>query len=158
MEKRDVVQTEAFFFKAMIEGYASGQRPAAVRGRPGLKEITFVDGEFMLVDQWCKGSRTNSSFGTTTIWRFGDPVWGMQYSGEYEESAILFLKQVLARTYLQRRFIGGRGEEVFLMDNLLYTNRMVHNTFISFDGREEIVDREAGRLLGYHDYRGMYIG
>jgi hypothetical protein len=53
------------------------------------------------------------------------------------------------------QFHGGRGPGVYQEGPLVYRNLPEENTFISFRGYEEVLDR--GRVLFWHRYGGMAL-
>ena len=152
----DTTQIQAFFFKAMVEGWATtgGGQKITIPQIPGYKAIDFTDGDFRLLDCYCVNSHSPVSAGTTTIWHQGNPVWMMSYGGFYTDSTIAFLKRVLLKTYEASQFVGGRGPRIYIESDLVYTNRVSGN-FNHFSGREEILNAETGALLGFHEYSGI---
>lgn len=154
----DIAQIELFFFKAMVEGYATqSSRKTKVVDMPGYKEIRFQDGDYLLVDRWCVNPHSPKSAGATTIWFQNFPVWLMNYGGFYEESAVATLKRALSKTYEAHQFIGGRGPILYEEGELVYMNHPDHNDFTEFDGCEEVFDAESGTSFGYHKYWGMSL-
>jgi len=145
------------FFAALLAGYAGNSKGLKKKKTPdGYKTITFVSGDFKVVDRYCTTPHSNSSAGTTTIFFQNKPVWWMSYSGYYEDEAILFLKQALARTYRRRIFLGGRGLG-FSTDNMIYVNHVGTDKFERFDGWESIIEIGTWRKLGYHKYSGISL-
>lgn len=149
----------AFFFKAMIEGYAAGGQKIEIVGMPGYKAIPFCEGDFYLLDYYCVTPWSPKSAGTTTIWFQGIPVWTMSYGGAYEERAIAFLKRMLRMTYEAHQFIGGRGLRRYSDGSLFYMNNPQPNDFAEFRGREEIFSMKGEGIvsLGFHEYWGMSL-
>jgi len=158
----DIARVQAFFFKAMVEGYAAqGSKKTKVADMPGYKEIRFQDGDFLLVDRWCVNRLTEKSVGTTTIWFENEPVWVMHYGGVYAESAVAMLKRALAKSYGSYSFVGGRGPRVYVEGTekmFAYVNHPRLNDFSKFEGREEIRAVENdGEQFGFHEYWGMSL-
>lgn len=155
----DIAQIQSFFFKAMAAGWAEGGQKIKIADMPSYKAIPFRDGDFYLLDCYCVTPHSPKSAGTTTIWFQGVPVWLMNYGGFYEESAIVFLKYVLHKTYEAHQFVGGRGPLIYVnkQQQLVYVNRPRLNDFAKFEGREEIIDTKSGALLGFHEYWGMSL-
>ena len=149
---------ERFFFKAMVNGWASGCEKIKIADMPAYKAISFRDGNFYLLDRYCVVSKSQKSAGTTTIWYRDEPVWVMNYGGFYEESAIVFLKRALLEAYKEREFVGGRGP-IFYSENegLNYVNRPLLEDFAKFEGREEVFNASSGKSLGFHEYWGMSL-
>ena len=150
----DTAYIQAFFFKAMVEGWVTGGQKITILQLPGYKAIDFKDGDFRLLDCYCVNPHSPMSVGTTTIWHQEDPVWVMNYGGFYTESAIAFLKRALLKTYEASQFVGGRGPHIYTEGDLVYINR-VSGDFNHFSGREEVVNAQTGTLLGFHEYSGM---
>jgi len=158
-------EIEAFFLKAMRSGYAGGgvgktMTPPDVR--PSTKEIRFVDGDWLLIDEWNVNRDTNKSTGVTRIWHDGTLVWFMSYGGYYPDELIRPLKKALRLTYEKGVFKGGRGETVGDFEaGVFYVNTVEHGDFSHFKGREEIVVRGpescVGQTAGYHEYWGMSL-
>ena len=153
----DLKQVEAFFFKAMIEGWATGAEKHAIPDMPGYKEIAFRDGDFCLRDRWCKIKGNPKSAGHTTIWFQDVPAWVMHYSGWYDQRASGLVKRALRKNYEAKNFFGGRGPLAFHEDPLVYLNKSLANDFADFHGTELVIDCDRGKELGYHDYSGMSL-
>jgi hypothetical protein len=156
----DIETLQDFFFRAMLAGYASGSETEPVPGMPGWKRVPPFKDEslgLMLVDMWCTHLRSGKSFGTTTIYFDGDPVWVMQYSGEYREEAVPLLKRALHEAYQAQEFHGGRGRTLLSVGGLTYYNAF-QGDFGSFYGKEYIrEDGWQGLVLGRHEYAGMLL-
>jgi len=153
----DLARIQAFFFRAMVEGWAVGGQKIQIPDMPGYKAIPFRDGDFFLLDCYCVTPHSSMSAGTTTIWHRDVPVWVMHYGGFYEEDAIAFLKRALSMTYQVGEFVGGRGPNVFVRDSMVYVNRPYPNDFAKFEGREEVLIAESGISLGFHEYWGISL-
>lgn len=158
MEDWEVLQL--FFFRAMVEGYASGCRKSKIPGKPGFKGIRQTDGNLVLVDEYAVTPASSFSFGTTTIFADGAPVWRMSYEGYYEEGTLDLLKAALKNAYEKKVFRGGRGLSpvIGMRDGkgIAYLNSPSKrkNSFPLFKGREYIIDVVSGETLGEHEYRG----
>ena len=155
----DMTLVQAFFFKAMIEGWAVSGQKINIPDLPGYKAVPFRDGDFYLLDCYCVTPHSSKSAGTTTIWFQGVPVWIMNYGGVYEERAIAFLKSMLRRAYENLLFVGGRGPYRCSDGSFFYMNNPCPNDFYKFRGREEIFIMEGGNIisLGFHEYWGMSL-
>ncbi len=146
----DTAQIQAFFFKAMMEGWISGGQEITNPNMPGYKTLLFRDEDFFLHDCYCVNPNSTKSVGATTIFFQNAPVWVMNYGGFYEDGVITFLKSALRETYRISKFVGGRGPLAHLGDSLIYE-------FNKFEGREEVLDKESRTLLGFHEYWGMSL-
>lgn len=155
-----LARAKEFFFKAMINGWASNGKG---RKNGEYKEFLFAENEFQLVDKYCVIAETKRSTGTTTIFFRNNPIWFMVYGGFYQKKHIPFLKEVLLKTYKEKEFFGGRG---FYMkkNKLIYINKshkryspIGENCFTEFSGEEKIVSNATGRRHGYHNYFGMAL-
>jgi len=152
----------AFFFEAMMQGWAMPVPKTPVPGLPGSKSIPFRLGEYSLLDYYFVAPGSESSYGTTVIWVAERPVWVMHYGGWYNEGVIPFLKRALMRNYKDGIFLGGRGPERLEGEDhtLQYLNRVKQNDFGSFRGYEHIIATygqsgvPAGQKLGEHHYFG----
>lgn len=116
----DMAKVQQFFFKAMVEGWATNTPKIKVADMPGYKAIYFKDGNYSLMDRYCVTPLSNKSAGTTTIWFNDIPVWVMNYGGYYEEEVIDFLKRMLGKTYQASEFIGGRGPWTYVQEDFAY--------------------------------------
>lgn len=148
-------KTQAFFLKAMAEGYARDAEKTTVAELPGSRVIIFAEGDFSLKDIYYVGDNGKSA-GTTTIWHRGVPVWFMSYGGRYEKVVIPFLKKCLLSTYSEPRFWGGRGPHHMREGDLIYTNVTGRGSFSGFSGGERIYDIHD-HLHGCHWYHGMLL-
>ncbi len=153
----DMAQIQAFFFKAMMEGYAVGGQKIKIADMPGYKAIPFRDGDFYLLDRYCVTPNSPKSAGTTTIWFQDVPVWVMNYGGYYDDHAIRTLKCALRKAYETQQFIGGRGSRVYTDGSFVYVNHPRRNDFDAFEGRESIINEITGVELGFHQYWGMSL-
>jgi hypothetical protein len=165
---------QEIFFNAMQKGYAVSAEPEKGKDIPGSSFYRYVEGDWTLVDQYIVGVHGMSA-GWTTITCSRTAIWCMQYWGRYDRSAIHFLRSILAKTYREKQFFGGRGPRfvediscvgVALPGAMKYQNMMNMEGFRSFSGREQIYTVEAPadsegfmtepdkKLLGYHEYRG----
>jgi len=159
MDSVTLAEVQAFFFKAMVGGWAVGGQKIKIADMPGYKAIPFRDGDLYLLDRYCVVPNSTKSAGTTTIWYKDVPVWVMNYGGSYEESAIKFLKSMLRMAYDSGIFCGGRGSRLGTdsLRDLVYFNRPRLNDFAKFDGMEQIFNTRTGSCLGYHEYWGMSL-
>lgn len=151
--------TKAFFFKAMLQGWAGEGIITKPCDWPGYKVLRFEEDKFILIDSYCVAGKSHSpkSTGTTTIWYDGTPVWWMSYGGFYEKSAIPLLKEALLSAYGAGVFMGGRGFSAFRHGSMMYINHAETNDFSSFRGREEIIEIASCSYLGEHEYWGMSL-
>lgn len=153
----DIEKIQAFFFNAMLHGWASGAEAGEVIDMPGYEAIPFREGDLSLLDCYCMNPSSGKSAGTTTIWYQDTPVWFMSYGGHYEEAAILCLKHALLKAYQEGLFLGGRGVNSFQEGSLSYNNEAHAPNFVTFSGREAVFDVQANISLGYHQYWGMSL-
>lgn len=162
----DILTLQDFFFRAMVAGYASGAEPQLVPSAHGWKCMPpFVD-EVLgleLVDMWCTHPQSDRSFGFTTIYLHGQPVWVMSYGGEYRDEAIPILKKALRDTYEAKVFLGARGASMS-HEGLAYSNTPAFmdgddaHSFAHFQGCEEVFRLRGDReTLGSHEYWGMSL-
>lgn len=136
--------------------------------RKNKKEMRAVtDDGFVVVDRWFSGPGSDFSFGTTTV-AFQDDdnvVWGMVYWGSFKAESLPFLRQILAETYRNQEFVGGRGPEVYRSHDgaMLYHNLLDPNKedFEFFSGQEVLQTSQKSEggpiVLGSHHYAGMSL-
>jgi len=149
-------ELQAFFFRAMINGWANNPPKVTLPGLPGFKAIIFEEGPLKLVDAYSKTPGSIRSGGMTIIYHDTVPVWMMQYSGGYEKDAIPFLKEALLAAYQAGQFNGGRGPNHFSTERrFTYYNTTESSPFEKFRGREHVLDMNyADPVRGYHVYQG----
>ncbi|MEK7200530.1 MAG: hypothetical protein AAB672_00135 [Patescibacteria group bacterium] len=158
-------EAQEVFFEAMLDGYCGERKHSTKTSTPdGRKVITFVKGDFTVIDEYRVTPHSDKSAGTTSILFKGDLVWWMSYGGHYLKYTIPLLKAIMKANYERGVFNGGRGPEnvrckdVNLMnvvyDATEYTN-VGTGDFSLFKGREEIFDLTFSRSLGFHIYFGM---
>jgi hypothetical protein len=158
--RRDPSIILEFYFRAMVEGYASKTRSVrAVARHPGSKQISYQEGPWTITDTWHVTPLSQFSGGATHIYFEGKLVWMMQYFGYYPEELIPFLKEALAVEYKERRFNGGRGPRGLISSDkkLIYNNRPDAKSFESFHGIETIRPRHEDptpKNSGWHRYHG----
>ncbi|MBN2093857.1 MAG: hypothetical protein JW740_00565 [Candidatus Zambryskibacteria bacterium] len=174
--KKIIQKAEKVFFDAMLDGYAGNKKNSVkVIESSGYKRITFVSGNYKVVDHYCVTPLSDFSAGTTTIFYRFRPrgrwmaVWWMSYSGCYPKEVISFLKMALNYAYKQREFHGGRGLAThgFYNDtrvgnydkNLLkYENTIfLGGGFENFAGMEHIFFTATSGEIGFHEYNGRIL-
>lgn len=144
------------FFESMNGGYANPKaEKSSVKLLPNSKYTTYKKGTFLVIDLWFTSKFNNKSFGITIIWYKQSPVWFMVYAGEYEHDATLFLKDVLAQTYKNKSFHGGRGVPSYVGSKFTYHNNQTKSGFEDFGGKETIYKKHEVR--GWHKYWGMSL-
>lgn len=157
-EKTDLLKH--FFLVAARKTYAGGIVPkTTIKEFPGSEAYYYEAEKLLYID--CYFSSKTRSYGQTTIWFDGIPVWGMQYYGEWncdnERIVIPFLKKALFMAYENLEFIGGRGPCRFNEGDLHYTNASIGD-FTGFQGEESIYDYEqSSRRVFWHRYAGMLL-
>ena len=80
----DLKEVEKFFLEAAAQTYAVGAPQTTITDLPKSKVLRYERGDWLYVD--CYFSANGKSFGQTTIWFQGQPVWGMQYHGYWDDS------------------------------------------------------------------------
>jgi len=150
-------QIMSFFFEAMTKGWAAGGKKIKIPQLPGYKAIEYGKGECYLLDCYCVTPYSSKSAGFTTIYLRNIPIWVMHYGGAYDKTVMPFLKSLLLETYQKKEFRGGRGPGAFLKGSFYYRNEMNRDDFTIFSGREEIHNKDTGKLLGYHNFSGMIL-
>jgi hypothetical protein len=142
------------FFAAKRLGYA-GKGAKVVKLQNGGRRMTSVHGDFTVIDIWYVTKESDVSFGTTMITFEEQPIWFMQYSGQYQKEAISFLKQALTYAYEDCHFNGGRGPENFTAkDGSMFYENSWSGDFTKFTGHEHIYGKTLKEILGYHHYNG----
>lgn len=164
-EKETILkQAEEVFFLAMLDGYAGEQKNSTKTVSPdGRKTITFISGQFKVIDEYWTNPYSDFSAGTTTILYYEIesarhiPVWWMSYGGCYPKEVISFLKEALKEEYQRKTFTGGRGPRYKEFDKKLEYNNWSEGDFRRFVGHESIRDygRGSASQIGYHDFYGM---
>ena len=157
---------EIHFFEALLLGYASTQenkKPKSVKDfkivkiKSNTKNITtFFDG-FEIVDEWVTNTSSEFSAGTTTIYYKENPVWRMSYFGFHKKECINFLIKALAKAYLKKKFIGGRGPEFFEDASYIYKNEVIKKNFEAFRGTESIHISINNKGVGIYQYMGIAL-
>lgn len=149
---------QEFFFEGMARGWAAGNNGSPIPDFPGWSEVVYEDPRrfagYVLVDRWGRDPDTGKSSGSTTITRFGVPLWVTWYGGgSYEKLALPLLKQALMENYHIGIFNGGRGPREYPQQNLRYVNQ-AKGDFVRFSGTEYIQDIDEDVGLGFHEYWG----
>ena len=152
-------RVEAFFFKAMLNGWVSDAEETTLPGMPGFRAIQFREGDFYLLDRYCVTPMSSKSAGTTTIWHKDAPVWVMNYGGWcYDNAVLAVLKAALREAYAEGLFMGGRGPRIYTTDvGVVYANIPYTNDFSAFSGREVMTSDVDDQVFGYHEYWGMSL-
>ena len=154
-----VANIQDFFFKAMAKGWApGGGEKFTIPQLPCYKATEHRDGNFHLIDCYCKNPEYHGSSGFTTIYWKNNPVWVMNYDGEcINQVTVMFLKDALSQAYRRRQFCGGRGPWSVCSAGMIYINNAEQNDFEFFSGRETIHNAKTGTLLGHHAYQGRAL-
>lgn len=149
---------QAFFFRAMQYGWASGNDGVSIAALTGWKQISFADPEpafagLHLLDQWGEDPVSGFPTGSTLITYYGVLAWAMWYGGgAYSKEAIPILRAALMRKYSAFEFEGGRGPRSFIdQSGARYINRW-SGTFKRFEGIEQV--QLPGKLGGSHEFWG----
>ncbi len=147
------------FFEGMNAGYANSSKKKSVLWLPGSKTIEYIRGPWRVIDTYHVTQLSSRSGGTMIISYEEDPVWMMQYFGEYEEDAIPCLKAALRDAYTKKNFFGGRGPFEFVHGDFVYQNPPEKSRYCEFGelfyGEESVCNKnKGGRLCGWHTYHG----
>lgn len=153
------------FFRANLKGWAGGAQKVSISELPGYKVIVWEESDWRFVDMYFKIPNSLESYGTTTGWFRGIPIFFMSYGGWYEKEVVPFLKQALKVSYEKGEFVGGRGPHYYtdyteLTERegcLVYKNHQKRTSAGSFDGWEEVENSRSGKRRGYHEYSGRFI-
>lgn len=156
-----LLQVEQFFLEAAEHTWAAGMEKSTIPELPGSKVLRYARGGLLYVDTyWGSGER---SFGQTLIYESENPLWMMQYYGEYPKRITPFLKQALLAQYRTRHFNGGRGPTTYCHPDdktnpLEYRNVVEDESrFFAFRGKEQVCLRLTGEMLGWHRYAGLIL-
>ncbi len=159
-----ITDAENTFFNLLLSGYATGRTPDVTprfEGDLGTKRhIWQNDAGWIGIDEWRTTSLGDRSNGATSIYYNQTLIWEMTYGGSYPARTIPFLRKALLQSYIQRRWHGGRGPEMYREGNLVYYNE-VHpdSDFTSFGGKEWVLETidEKPTPVGSHQYRGGFF-
>jgi hypothetical protein len=171
MEKTDIniQELQDFFFRASINGYASGKEPDYLQGFPGAKFYLWyeeIKGKAYRYKDMYFSVGNGKSFGFTLISISGQLVWYMRYWGESlkkfvgEIKVTDVLKKALLDAYQRKSFLGGRGTPNFIIRYLDYHNVPQKNLFEEFYGEDMIHDETPNRYpekIFLHKYEGGLI-
>ncbi len=145
------------FFEAMLAGYVSEHppEPQELVVFPGSKHLEYERGLWRVTDTWDAPSESDYSSGKTLIYYRDEPVWVMQYYGQYPQSALPILKAALRSSYLAGEFSGGRGVDGFAHPDGKYLNFRdpYYHSFRSFRGTEVVLVSKTDET-GSHFYHG----
>ena len=169
LQNIDWKEVEAFFYQAMLGGWATGEN-SNVDPYTGYKTFSTrrTDLPYSLVDRWTNTPESDLSSGTTTIcWAPRScpdaiPIWTMHYGGLYVREATTLVKDALKHAYQNPRsmpFMGCRGPMGFKSTGIVYQNLVDYQDtvpFRRFSGTEKVVTT-GGLQLGYHQYFGMSL-
>jgi len=170
-ELKNLAETPAFlsemrevFFEAMNAGYATdAPKKKSILWLPQNKTIEYKRGDsWRVVDTYHVTPLGPRSGGTTIIAYEEEPVWMMQYMGQYADEAIPCLKAALRAAYIEKKFFGGRGPDEFIYDGFVYRNevdrsyRADFQTSNFFKGYEKIQNAKR-ESSGWHSYQGMMM-
>lgn len=149
-------ELQSFYFEAMLAGYAGDAKPP--EDGQGFKSFGHIRGSLALSDRW--NDKGGSIIINEAINRQVCTRWAMFYRGVYDKDVIPFLKAVLASTYREGVWVGGRGHGSYEEPDkpLLYINSQ-SGDFEFFSGREQIISTAAGSdpEMGWHDYHGGLV-
>ncbi len=152
-------EIEEFFLEASRQTYAADAPKTTIAELPKSKVLRYERGDWLYVDLYF--SANGKSFGQTIVWHQDQPVWGMQYRGDWDKSderVIPFLKSALKTAYDQGEFRGGRGPEYFenADGSLKYINHLPNSIFTNFSGDEKIYASGKGFVL-YHAFNSITL-
>jgi hypothetical protein len=130
--------------------------PSISPGLPAAKRIRYQSGKLLYIDVWWTVPSSERSYGNTTIYHHGQPVWMMHYDGWHDGKIIQTVKNALFLAYSEKDFFGGRGpklyEDVMRFGKISYNNDWIGN-FENFQGREIVIDNR-GLIAGEYNYAG----
>lgn len=161
-----------FFFEAAYATYAGGgAMKGSIPDLTGSKVYRYERDDLSYIDTYFVNGQ--SSGGQTLIYLNNKPVWIMQYHGwcrDDNTEVLTFLKQVLAETYGDKEFCGGRGK--YSIDHwksgdgpYVYENipalPLPSEEFVNFMGHERIMTRpwkcDDSHVLFWHRYQGYLM-
>ena len=159
---------KAFFLEAATKTYASGEVQKTTIGElPRSKVYRYHGNDMLYIDAFfTNGERSG---GQTVIYRTYDdekeghiqkPVWLMQYHGwckDDDPEVLAFLKESLANAYSQSIFVGGRGQDPYVLQAhpLRYFNDGSDH-FEQGEGFEEI--KRGSEQVFWHRYQYYMLG
>ena len=167
--KPTLVEIQEVFFRAMLESsWASGGEAHDSVGLPFTKHVSWRDGHWIVIDRWTSIPGSDVSYGSTTIFFQGRPVWIKHFEGEYTKEASALVKQALLAAWSQQRFYAARGESRFIgvdAPGLVYFNHLdgprhgdqALDPFAKFSCYEEVYDLGTEERLGWHRVSGMAL-
>lgn len=123
-----------FLLEAKKNTYASGSGSSSLPSRPGVKELSYQDGEYAYLDSYFGEVHFA---GQEIVWHQGKAVWGMNYFGftaDPVEGFPPFLLEALKRVPAEAPY---RGPETFLQGEFAYDCRW-SGEVRQFTGRETI--------------------
>jgi hypothetical protein len=142
------------FYEALLDGYVGEcKNSTKTKDLDGFTIITYVSGDYKIVDRYITSSYAGLSWGVTTIFYRGGIIWVMTYCGHYSKEVIPFLKEALRRTYSSKIFRGGRGPKHIYGEKLSYFNGYRGN-FSNFSSHEYIEKRHSFKKMGFHNCEG----
>ncbi len=165
----DIQELLDFFFRASINGYASGKEPKIISAYPGGKGYFLCEQikEKLYVYQNVYFSvGDGKSFGLILISINGELVWYMRYSGKCYQKFVGeikvtdVLKKALLNAYQKKSFLGGRGTSNFRIRYLDYHNSPLKNFFEEFHGEDMIHDVAPNHYpekIFWHKYEGGLV-
>ena len=107
LKKHKFKEAQEYFSRAMLDGYCGERKHSTKTSTPdGRKVITFVKGDFTVIDEYRVTPHSDKSAGTTSILFKGDLVWWMSYGGVITSNTIPLLKAIMKANYergVQRR-------------------------------------------------------
>ncbi len=151
------------FLEAMLkESWAARNYPKGrtINQLPGSIVATdVVINKFKVLDYFFVNKINGNSNGTTLILYDDCIIWEMNYWGNYNEEESEFIKDVLFKTYSDRKFYGGRGYSYWDKNKkLMYNNEIWPNLDSDVDdsltlhGIETIHNLNGVESNGFHKY------
>ncbi|MGF9916027.1 DUF5680 domain-containing protein [Paenibacillus ehimensis] len=128
-----------FLLEAKKNTYASGSGSSSLPSRPGVKELSYQDGEYAYLDSYFGEVHFA---GQEIVWHQGKAVWGMNYFGftaDPVEGFPDFLLEALKRVPAEAPY---RGPETFLQGEFAYDCRWSGRSSSIYRPRDDPVQRE----------------
>ncbi|MCR4334022.1 MAG: hypothetical protein NUV60_03385 [Patescibacteria group bacterium] len=155
-----LAKMEEMFFKAMGPDYTDYSDIA------GMPRTYFAEGPWTVEGGSILTPLGPRGIGMLLMAHEDVPIWTLQCFGHCQEEALPCLKAALSAAHAEKKFFGGRGQDGFVHEGLVYHNDVEPAFRTDFQGSNffrgyEKIQRKGqglsgapGEVLGWHSYQG----
>jgi len=161
------IGTKSFFLESMVKILSGNVTQETIACFPGSRFFAVEVEPFKLIHFYMLGKQDGIS-GSTFIFEDGRLSWRMDFSGWYQEPALLLVNKVVLAEYKHQlsaqhprnshEFNGCRGPHTYFDNDHAYSNHPYGGgSFWQFSGIERVVYMPDNKVIGELNYQGSKV-